>query len=104
MGGRKDPRWDRLRANVFTYIHHRLEPGTLSATGREIMDAVVPRDHPEYRERPAYRYGLDRLRRRHVINALPDQTGAATTVVFPRSWDELAICGNKHGTAVPGTL
>jgi len=41
----------------------------------EIMIAVVPSDHLEFRERPGYRYGLQPLRRRHVINAVTDQSG-----------------------------
>ena len=39
------------------------------------MTAVVPKDHPEYRNRPAYRYGLDRLLRRGVINYDHDWRG-----------------------------
>jgi len=60
---------------MLAYIKHRLDEGDLSVTEADIMDAVIPPDHPEFRERPAYRYGLDRLRRRHVINAITDQAG-----------------------------
>jgi hypothetical protein len=65
-----------IESNMVAYIKRRLEEGELSVTAAEIMDAVIPADHPEYRERPAYRYGLERLRRRHVINAIADQSGA----------------------------
>ena len=64
-----------VESNMLAYLRRRLEEGALSVTGAEIMDAVIPPDHSEYKERPAYRYGLERLLRRHVINALPDQTG-----------------------------
>jgi hypothetical protein len=59
---------------MLAYIERRLEQGALSVTESEIMDAIVPRDHPEFGWRPAYRYGLERLRRRLVINAVADQT------------------------------
>jgi len=65
-----------VEPNMLAYIERRLGEGELSVTGAEIMEAVIPSDRPEFRERPAYRYGLERrLRRRHVINAVPDQAG-----------------------------
>ena len=64
-----------VESNILAYIKRRLEAGVLSVSEAEIMDAVVPPDHPEFRLRPAYRHGLDRLRRRHVINAVADQMG-----------------------------
>jgi hypothetical protein len=60
---------------MLDYLKHRLEQGALCVSGAEILDAVAPPDRPELRERPAYRYGLDRLLRRHVINAIDDQNG-----------------------------
>jgi hypothetical protein len=38
-----------VEARMLAYIERRLEQGALSVTGIEIMDAVVPRDHPEFR-------------------------------------------------------
>jgi hypothetical protein len=64
-----------VEANMLAYIKGRLEAGMLSVSETEIMEAVVPPDHPEFRMRSAYRHGLDRLRRRDVINAVADQTG-----------------------------
>jgi len=64
-----------IESSMLAYIKRRLEEGALSVPGAEIMDAVVPPDHPEFRERPAYRHGLDRLLRRHVINAVDDRRG-----------------------------
>jgi hypothetical protein len=65
----------RVESDMLAYIKRRLEAGALSVSGAEIMDAVIPRDQAGFRERPAYRYGLERLRRRGVINAIADQTG-----------------------------
>jgi hypothetical protein len=64
-----------VESNMLAYIKRRLEEGELSVTRAEIMDAVIPSDHPDFRERPAYRYGLERLLRRRVINAVSDRAG-----------------------------
>jgi hypothetical protein len=64
-----------VESSMLAYIERRLEEGALSVSGAEVMDAVVPPDHPEFRERPAYQHGLDRLLRRHVINAVDDRSG-----------------------------
>ena len=64
-----------VEKRMLAYITRRLEEGALSVPGAEVMDAVVPPDHPEFRERPAYRYGLDRLRTRLVINGVTDAHG-----------------------------
>jgi hypothetical protein len=64
-----------VESAMFANVRRRLEEGALSVTGAEVMDAVIPSGNPELRERPAYRYGLERLRRRHVINAVVDQAG-----------------------------
>lgn len=58
------------------YIQRCLAEGRLSVSATEIVNAVVPAEHPEWRRRPAYRYGLDRLLTRNVINAVdaPDGT------------------------------
>jgi hypothetical protein len=68
-------RWDLVETKMLAYIERRLKEVALSVTEAEIMDAVIPSGHPELRERPAYRFDLERLRRRHVINAVPDQAG-----------------------------
>jgi hypothetical protein len=64
-----------IESDIVAYLKCRLDAGALSVCEAEIMDAVVPPDHPEFRLRPAYRYALDRLRRRHVINAVADKAG-----------------------------
>jgi hypothetical protein len=85
-GGEMGP----VESNMLAYLRRRLEEGALSVTGAEIMDAVIPPDHPEYKERPAYRYGLERLLRRHVINAVADQTG--TPHYFIGAYPSVALC------------
>jgi hypothetical protein len=60
---------------MLSYIERRLAEGVLSVTAAEVMDAVVPAEHPEFRERPAYRYGLQRLHRRQILNAIDDRDG-----------------------------
>ena len=64
-----------VESDMLAYIRRRLEAGALSVTEAEVMEAVVPPDRPEFRQRPAYRHGLDRLRRRHVVNAVADRSG-----------------------------
>jgi len=76
---------------MLAYIERRLEEGALSVTGAEILDAVIPTDHSTFRERPAYRFGLERLRRRHVINAVADQTGTLHHSVVVPWWKGLQL-------------
>jgi hypothetical protein len=65
-----------VETEMLAYIKRCLESGRLSVPAAEIIDAVVPGEHPEWRFRPAYRYSLERLHRRLVINAIdaPDGT------------------------------
>jgi hypothetical protein len=65
-----------VESEMLSYIQRCLGQGRLSVPATEIMNAVVPADHPEWRHRPAYRHGLDRLLRRHFVNATdaPDGT------------------------------
>jgi len=65
-----------VESEMLAYVQRCLAEGRLSIPGKEIIDAVVPRDHPDWRHRPSYRHGLDRLHRRHALNAVvaPDGT------------------------------
>jgi len=74
---------------MLAYIQRKLTDGALSVTESEILDAVVPSAHPEYRSRPAYRYGLDRLRRRGLVNAIADQSGRLHYFIGPYASSEL---------------
>jgi hypothetical protein len=59
-------------SKMLAYIKLRLDEGALAVPASEILGAIIPADQPELRDRPAYRYGLDRLLRRHAINAVDD--------------------------------
>jgi hypothetical protein len=65
-----------VESEMLAYLERCLAEGRHSVPAREIVDAVVPAEHPEWRHRPAYRHGLERLHRRLVINAVdaPDGT------------------------------
>lgn len=64
-----------VESEMVAYVERRLAEGCLSVSASEIVDAVVPRDHPDWRHRPAYRHGLDRLHRRLVLNAVDAADG-----------------------------
>ena len=64
-----------VESKMLAYIERRLGEGALSVSAAEIMDAVVPPEYPEFRYRPAYRHGLDRMLRRHVINGIDGRDG-----------------------------
>jgi hypothetical protein len=64
-----------VEADMLGYIKRCLDAGRLSVPAAEILDAVVPREHPEWRYRPGYRHGLERLQRRRVINAVDASDG-----------------------------
>ena len=51
--------------------------------------AVLPSEHPEFRYRPAYRHGLDRLERRNEINAINDLNGIRHYFIGPYPSAEL---------------
>lgn len=80
-----------VQPKVLAYIKRRLDEGELPVSEAEIMDAVIPPDRPKIRERPACRYGLDRLR--HVIDAIPVRTGRRHSFIaaYPSaaSWKSL---------------
>lgn len=65
-----------VEAEMLAYIQRRLADGALSVTGAEVTEAVVPPGHPEFRYRPAYQRGLERLLRRNVINAVDAPDGS----------------------------
>jgi hypothetical protein len=94
---RKDvPAMGPAESNMLAYSKRRLGEGELSLTEAEIMEAVIPHDHPELRQRPAYRYGLQRLVRRHVINAVADQAGTTSLVRILQT-----LCGSHLDLNAP---
>ena len=64
-----------VESQLQEYLKSRLDSGALAVAAEDIHDAVVPRVHPEFREKPEYRYSLDHFRRRRVINAVDDKEG-----------------------------
>jgi len=62
-------------SRMLAYIKLRHEEGALAVPASEILGAIIPADQPELLDLPAYRYGLDRLLRRRVINAVDDHAG-----------------------------
>ena len=60
---------------MLAFIQARLDAGALSVTQDQVFAAVVPPNHPEFRLRPAYRYGGSRLQVRRVINTVDDPAG-----------------------------
>jgi hypothetical protein len=72
-----------VEARMLAYIKLRLEQGALSVSESEVAEAVVPQDQPELRDRPAYRYALERLVRRMLINAVDSPDGARHYFIGP---------------------
>jgi hypothetical protein len=79
----------KVESEMFAYIKRCLEAGRLSVPAREIVDAVVPPEQPEFRYRPAYRYGLERLHVRGVINAVDAPDGTRHYFIGPYASPEL---------------
>ena len=65
----------RIESLFYNYIRQSIDAGALAVSHAEVMLAVVPSDRPELAQRPAYRHALDRLRRRHEINAIRNSEG-----------------------------
>ena len=65
----------KVESEMLEYIKSRLEAGALSVPGPEVLDAIIPTDQQELRQRPAYRHGLDRLRRRNILDSVSDPAG-----------------------------
>jgi hypothetical protein len=60
---------------MLDFIKQRLAEGALAVAEKEVMEAVTSKSDRRARCKPAYRYGLQRLLRRHVINAIDDRDG-----------------------------
>ena len=91
----KDPQGHVERA-MLAFIQARHDSGALSVTKDEVFAAVVPPNHPEFRFRPAYRYGLDRLRVRQVVNAVDDPLGVTHYFIGDYPTKEL-----RHSLGLP---
>jgi hypothetical protein len=79
----------KVEAKMLALIEGRLAQGALSVSEVEVMDAVVPPEQPGLRHRPAYRHGLLRLLRRHVLNAIDGRDGTRHYFVGTQASPEL---------------
>ena len=82
-----------VESKMLAYIQSRLAKGALSVSAADIMNAVLPSEHPESRYRPAYRHGLDRLERRNVIQGINDPNGNRHYFIGPWSAELEASLG-----------
>ena len=76
-------------SKMLAYIKLRHEEGALAVPASEILGAIIPADQPELRDPAAYRYGLERLLRRCVINAVEDKKGTLYYFIGPYPSREL---------------
>jgi hypothetical protein len=81
-----------VEAQMLDFIKRRLDEGATSVPASEILAAVVPKEHPEYRLRPAYKHGLDRLRRRGRVCAVVGPGGELRYYLDPNKipWQDAA--------------
>src|SRR5688572_21756318 len=81
-----------VEAEMLDFIKQRLGEGATSVPASESLAAVVPKDHPEYRLRPAYKHGLDRLRRRRRVCAVVGRGGELRYYLDPNKipWQDAA--------------
>jgi hypothetical protein len=52
-----------------------IEAEAAGVTEEQVLSAVIPPEHPEYRLRPSYAYGFRRLAIRGLLSAVRDQSG-----------------------------
>ena len=66
---------NEVESSIVAYLNRRLEEGALAVPASEIMEAVIPPDQPKLRYQPKYKYALERLLRRMVVNAVDAHDG-----------------------------
>lgn len=64
-----------VEAEMMTAIWRMIDAGAAGVSKEEVLAVVVPPEHPEYRLRPAYAQGLERLSRRGWLNSFYDESG-----------------------------
>jgi hypothetical protein len=83
---------------IVDFIKRRNAEGALSASEADIMDAIVPHDRPKLRYNPSYKYALERLRVRLVINCVTAPDGITHYFIGNYASPELrASLGIYHG-------
>jgi hypothetical protein len=66
----------RVEALIWTALWTKIDAGANDASEEELLNAVTPPDHPEYRLLPTYKYAVQRLSRRGWFNRIVDTAGA----------------------------
>ena len=81
-----------VEAEMLAFIRRRLAEGAMSVPESEVIAAVIPQDHPEFRFRPAYRRGLERLHRRRQVWAIQGREGELRYYLDPHRipWQDAA--------------
>lgn len=64
-----------VEQEMVEFIRAQHQVGILSVTAEQVLSGLASAVEPEARLRPAYKYGLDRLLRRGVINAIETADG-----------------------------
>jgi hypothetical protein len=64
-----------VEAQMVAFIQRRVAEGAASVTRSEVLAAVIPHEHPEYRYRPEYKQALERLHHHRRIRAIRDKDG-----------------------------
>jgi hypothetical protein len=64
-----------IEAKLLEYLQRQLSQGHHSVSADELREGVL-RENPEFRHRTGFRYGLQRLSVRHVINSVSAPDGS----------------------------
>jgi hypothetical protein len=77
-----------VEAKFVECLQRCLDAGQLSLSSDELHAGVL-RDHPQFRNRAAFRHALQRLRVRHVINAISAPDGSSHYFIGSHASPEL---------------
>lgn len=64
-----------IEAQIWKVLWAKMDSETSPVSAEELLSAVIPADHPEYRLLPAYKYAVERLARRGWLNGHQDTDG-----------------------------
>ena len=66
---------DPVEAQILAFIKRRMAQGADSVTREEVMQEILPKDHPDWRYRAPYKGALDALYRRNRVYAVRARDG-----------------------------
>jgi hypothetical protein len=66
---------DPVEAQILAFIKRRMAEGVESVTREEVLQEILPKDHPEWRYRAPYKGALDALYRRNKVYAMRAKDG-----------------------------